>query len=157
MILKIGANLLNDAAKLRSHHGVQLKGVFDLAWSNNKVLRGNLPMRGTMGIRQLVQRLLGKEMRKSGKWTRSNWERKPLQRQQVEYAALDVYATMAVYEEMKRREEDPDERQKQKNKDGDPLEVDADSLLLLQKPSKIVSEQNGAHGSDFQDESGKGP
>lgn len=100
-ILKIGTNLRIDDAKLKRHFNVHLRGVLDLAWSDNKILRRNTVFRKPFGIRQLVQRLLRKEMVKEGKWTTSDWERRPLKRQQVEYAALDVYAPFMVYEKMK--------------------------------------------------------
>ncbi|GMH34045.1 hypothetical protein BSKO_01879 [Bryopsis sp. KO-2023] len=103
-IVKVGANLKQDKAKLQFHFGVELKGAYDLSFSKNKILRGFASPNKTLGIKQLVAKLLGKKLKKDLTWQRSRWDKRPLQRQQMEYAALDAYGPLAVYEKLKEME-----------------------------------------------------
>lgn len=56
-----------------------------------------LPSYSLAGV---VAHLFGIEMDKS--FQKSNWKRRPLTRAQLEYAALDAYITLRVYEELQR-------------------------------------------------------
>jgi ribonuclease D len=56
-----------------------------------------LPSYSLAGV---VAHLFGIEMDKS--YQKSNWKRRPLTRAQLEYAALDAYITLRVYDELKR-------------------------------------------------------
>lgn len=88
-------------------------------------------------------------MVKEGKWAKSDWERQPLKRQQVEYAALDAYAALAVYEEMKRRE---NQQRDNAVPDGDPLTIDETTLLELQEEDP---KHHNANDFDTHHDSGK--
>ncbi|GMH35449.1 hypothetical protein BSKO_03317 [Bryopsis sp. KO-2023] len=100
-ILKVGASLLYDKAKLKAHSALEMKNVFDLSWSESKVLRGGSMFRKPLNIKELVPRVMDKVMVREGKWLRSDWARRPLKREQMDFAALDAYAPFAVYERMK--------------------------------------------------------
>lgn len=56
-----------------------------------------LPSYSLAGV---VAHLFGIEMDKS--YQKSNWKRRPLTRAQLEYAALDAYLTLQVYDELRR-------------------------------------------------------
>lgn len=56
-----------------------------------------LPSYSLAGV---VAHLFGIEMDKS--YQKSNWKRRPLSRAQLEYAALDAYITLRVYQELRR-------------------------------------------------------
>jgi ribonuclease D len=56
-----------------------------------------LPSYSLAGV---VAHLFGLEMDKS--YQKSNWKRRPLTRAQMEYAALDAYITLRVYDELER-------------------------------------------------------
>ncbi|HUQ33086.1 MAG TPA: HRDC domain-containing protein [Pyrinomonadaceae bacterium] len=56
-----------------------------------------LPSYSLAGV---VEHLFGIEMDKS--YQKSNWKRRPLTRAQLEYAALDAYITLRVYDELER-------------------------------------------------------
>jgi ribonuclease D len=56
-----------------------------------------LPSYSLAGV---VEHLFGFEMDKS--YQKSNWKRRPLARAQLEYAALDAYITLRVYDELER-------------------------------------------------------
>jgi ribonuclease D len=56
-----------------------------------------LPSYSLAGV---VAHLFGIEMDKS--YQKSNWKRRPLTRAQLEYAALDAYITLRVYDELRR-------------------------------------------------------
>jgi ribonuclease D len=56
-----------------------------------------LPSYSLAGV---VEHLFGLEMDKS--YQKSNWKRRPLTRAQLEYAALDAYITLRVYDELER-------------------------------------------------------
>lgn len=56
-----------------------------------------LPSYSLAGV---VAHLFGVEMDKS--YQKSNWKRRPLSRAQLEYAALDAYITLRVYDELQR-------------------------------------------------------
>lgn len=54
-----------------------------------------------MGLQKAVALLFGQYLAKSKKVGTSNWARKPLTSQQINYAAADAYAALLVFEELR--------------------------------------------------------
>ncbi len=54
-----------------------------------------------MGLQKAVALLFGQYLPKSKKVGTSNWARKPLTSQQINYAAADAYAALLVFEELR--------------------------------------------------------
>lgn len=88
--LKVMHNASFDAVKLAQHYGIRTSPVYDtmLAARRNGEKRCSL--------KDQVERHLGLQLEKSAQ--RSDWSRRPLSSEQLEYAALDAVATLMLYE-----------------------------------------------------------
>ena len=94
-ILKIGSDIDKDASKLTRERGLVCKGLVD-----TQDMARSLGLQ-KVGLKALAEHFLGIELDKVVALT--NWEHFPLQLRQIEYAALDAWVGLKVYQEMKRQ------------------------------------------------------
>jgi len=97
-ILKIGSGIDKDASKFTRESGLICKGLVD-----TQPMATSLGLQ-KIGLKALAERFLGMKLDKGVALT--NWENFPLHLRQIEYAALDAWVGLKVYQEMKRQEED---------------------------------------------------
>ncbi|CAH3163409.1 unnamed protein product [Porites evermanni] len=95
-ILKVGSDIQKDGSKLKRDLGLVLEGLADIQLMAKKI---DPSMRKT-GLKALAQTFLGIELNK--KTAKSNWEKYPLTFTQIEYAALDAWIGLKIFQEMKR-------------------------------------------------------
>ncbi|KAL9967992.1 hypothetical protein ACROYT_G026316 [Oculina patagonica] len=96
-VLKIGSGIKQDASKLTRDRGVVCTGFID-----TQEMAKSLPLSATgkIGLKALAERFLGIELRKPKRIAMSNWENFPLKLRQIEYAALDAWIGLKIYQEM---------------------------------------------------------
>jgi hypothetical protein len=99
--VKTGVGILDDCVKYGVDWGVDVRGRVDLSdvYKATKGLEQDVGQ--AFGIKRLCAALLGVEIDKPKKVSMSNWERAPLDRRQIEYAALDAWAGRAIYESIR--------------------------------------------------------
>lgn len=108
-IRKVGVNIGNDAAKLMVDFGAVVAGVRELGdEANVRRLPGAVdipfvtcdtaPRRWSLA--GLAEDVLSQHLEKSSAVQCGNWERFPLTQQQQLYAALDAFASLAVYQSL---------------------------------------------------------
>lgn len=96
-ILKVGVGISSDGLKLRADFGVQCAGLLDLSRLAALVLpHGHRPW----SLAELCERVLGKQLQKRRAIRCSNWEAALLSPEQLEYAALDAWASLEVYRQL---------------------------------------------------------
>jgi len=95
-IRKIGVGVINDNTIMLKHFGCQVSNVLEL----NKVFHeaGN---KNTIGSKQIVARVLNKNLEKRRKISLSNWESKSLSPQQIRYASDDAFSALEVFLKLK--------------------------------------------------------
>ena len=98
-ILKIGSGIDKDASKLTRERGLVCKGLVD-----TQHMATSLGLQ-KIGLKALAEQFLGIELDKGVALT--NWENFPLHLRQIEYAALDAWVGLKVYQEMKRQKKSP--------------------------------------------------
>lgn len=91
-LLKVGFGLQSDRGSLSSKFGVQMQNVVDVALAFR-----SLGYRQMVGAKASVAIVLGERLRKSKKATTSNWKNRSLTAEQLQYAADDAQAALAVY------------------------------------------------------------
>jgi hypothetical protein len=96
-IKKVGVGASRDALKLRDDHGLVVASVVNC----EEVARGKLGGQGG-SLQDMTAQLLGKLLEKPARVRMSNWEANPLSPEQLDYAALDAYASLRVYEALER-------------------------------------------------------
>ena len=94
-VLKIGSGIDKDASKLTRESGLVCKGLVD-----TQDMATSLGLQ-KIGLKALAEQFLGIELDKGVALT--NWENFPLDLRQIEYAALDAWVGLKVYQEMKRQ------------------------------------------------------
>ena len=94
-ILKIGSGIDKDASKFTRESGLICQGLVD-----TQPMATSLGLQ-KIGLKALAERFLGMELDKGVALT--NWENFPLHLRQIEYAALDAWVGLKVYQEMKRQ------------------------------------------------------
>ena len=99
-VLKIGSGIRQDGSKLTRDRGLVCTGLVDTQ-EMAKSLGRFAPER--VGLKALAERFLGIEFIKPNSITMSNWEIFPLKPKQIEYAALDAWIGLIIYQEMKRQ------------------------------------------------------
>ena len=92
-ILKIGSGIDKDASKLARESGLVCKGLVD-----TQHMAKSLGLQ-KIGLKALAKHLLGIELDKDTVFT--NWEKFPLALSEIEYAALDAWVGLKIYQEMK--------------------------------------------------------
>ena len=90
-ILKVGVGIDDDAIDLWLHHGLETNARFDLAKSVDKS--------GTTSLRGLTQARLGVQLDKSNRLTLTDWSKRRLRVDELQYAALDAWAGRALHDE----------------------------------------------------------
>jgi ribonuclease D len=91
-LIKVGFGLKSDRAALQRRLGIHLGASIDLAHAIRK-----LGYRDEVGIRAGVAIALGRRLLKSRKVTTSNWALVELRPEQLQYAANDAHAALAVF------------------------------------------------------------
>ncbi|WP_349928357.1 3'-5' exonuclease [Acinetobacter sp. A1-4-2] len=94
--IKIGFGLKNDAHLFRKK-GIELNSVIELSKCFSAFGFTN-----PMGLKNAMALLFQVNFPKSKKTSTSNWARKMLTPQQIDYAAADAYAPVLVFEELLR-------------------------------------------------------
>ena len=95
--IKVGFGLKNDTHLFRKH-GILLNNVVELSKCFS-----SFGLKNTVGIRNAIALLFRQNFPKSKSVSTSNWARKTLTQQQIEYAAADAYAALLVYQELQAR------------------------------------------------------
>lgn len=89
-ILKTGVGIHGDTKVIRRSFGVNVKGYIDVRYFGVLLYENNLIIPKTcFGLKGLSQYLFGVEIPRGS--TRSNWERIPLNDNQILYGAMDCY------------------------------------------------------------------
>lgn len=91
-LLKVGFGLSSDRGPLQHRLGIHLRGVVDVSRSFR-----TLGYRQPVGAKAAVAIALGRHLQKSRKATTSNWSLPELSPAQLQYAADDAHAALAVY------------------------------------------------------------
>lgn len=93
--VKVGVAIGGDAVKIFKDYNVCVKSLEDLSDLANIKL-GGLPK--MWGLRSLAETLVHEQIKKPGNTRLSNWETYVLSKQQLEYAALDAFASWHLYQ-----------------------------------------------------------
>ena len=93
-VLKIGSGIKQDMSKLRRDRGLVCHGIVD-----TQDVAKSLDPSSTqkVGLKALAERFLGITLAKSKRVSTSNWENFPLTLRQIEYAALDAWLGLKVF------------------------------------------------------------
>lgn len=94
--IKVGFGLKNDAHLFRKK-GIELNGIVELSKCFSAFGLDN-----PIGIKNAMALLFRVNFPKSKKISTSNWSKSILSPQQIEYAAADAYASILIFEELKR-------------------------------------------------------
>ena len=95
-ILKVGVASLQDAQKVARDFNITCSGVVDLSELANRAL---LPPR-RWSLATLVERVLHCQLPKPTGIRIGAWDARALGKEQIEYAALDAFASLRVWEEL---------------------------------------------------------
>lgn len=95
--LKVGFGLKNDK-HIFHKKGIELESCIDLAKGFS-----HFGFTQQMGVQKAVALLFGQYLSKSKKVGTSNWVQKPLNSQQISYAAADAYAALLVFLELRKQ------------------------------------------------------
>jgi ribonuclease D len=95
--IKVGFGLKNDK-HIFHKKGIELESCVDLAKGFN-----HFGFKQQMGLQKAIALLFGQYLAKSKKVGTSNWARKPLTSQQINYAAADAYAALLVFEALRKQ------------------------------------------------------
>ena len=98
-VLKIGSGIKQDVSKLRRDRGLVCQGFVD----TQDVAKSLDLSTQKVGLKALAERFLGITLAKSKRVATSNWEKFPLTLRQIEYAALDAWIGLKVFNEMEHR------------------------------------------------------
>lgn len=91
-MVKVGFGLKSDRGPLQRKLGLTLSDSIDLATGMRK-----LGYKQAVGVRTAVAIALGRRLHKSKSATTSNWAASSLSESQVQYAAEDAFAALAVF------------------------------------------------------------
>ena len=94
--IKVGFGLKNDAHLFRKK-GIELNNIIELSKSFS-----SFGLNNPVGIKNAMALLFQINFPKSKSISTSNWARKTLTQQQIEYAAADAYAPVLIFEELLR-------------------------------------------------------
>lgn len=94
-IIKTGVSIHNDCVELYEYFGIESRSRLDLA-EYVRVDKG----RNTPGLKRLAASILGVDLPKPKRISRSNWSRVPLTSRQVAYAAWDAWVAVAIAQEL---------------------------------------------------------
>ena len=94
--IKVGFGLKNDKHLFRKK-GIELNAIVDLAKSF-----GAFGIKTQMGVKNAVALLFQQHFVKNKKISTSNWAKKNLTTEQIQYAAADAYAPVLIFEELLR-------------------------------------------------------
>lgn len=102
-IVKVGADIDRDMLDLYrwSRYRLSARSRFDLGGVRSNTTTGNTKER--IGLKRLVQAVLGMEMKKSRRLAMSDWSQMPLPENQLAYCARDAWAGAAVVQELATR------------------------------------------------------
>jgi hypothetical protein len=92
-IKKVANRISSDKSKLKEI-GINLAGAVELGWLAKE--RGIVNRRNP-NLEELVEKLFDCGIDKDGKIRLSDWSKQELSKQQIQYAAIDVYAHMFCY------------------------------------------------------------
>ncbi|XP_062902863.1 bifunctional 3'-5' exonuclease/ATP-dependent helicase WRN isoform X2 [Mobula hypostoma] len=95
-IKKVGVGIHGDYWKLMKDYDITMKGLVELSELANK----KLTCAETWSLNGLVKHLCGKQLWKDTAVRCSNWDTFPLNNQQQQYAAVDAYAGLLIYQKL---------------------------------------------------------
>lgn len=100
-VQKVGVNILADVRKMQTDYGITVNNVMDLrqiAKSRGLASTVNMSLEALCGI------VLKLSLTKDSNARTSNWERQQLSDAQIQYAAMDVWCGLKIYEHCITRE-----------------------------------------------------
>ncbi|XP_072898620.1 bifunctional 3'-5' exonuclease/ATP-dependent helicase WRN isoform X1 [Hemitrygon akajei] len=95
-IKKVGVGVHGDYWKLMKDYDITMKGLVELSEIANK----RLNCAETWSLNGLVKHLYGKQLWKDTAVRCSNWDTFPLSNEQQQYAAVDAYAGLIIYQKL---------------------------------------------------------
>lgn len=128
-VVKIIHNASFDATRLNKHYGYLINGVFDTMLAARRSGERKYSLQAQAEVH------LGLHLDKSAR--SSDWSRRPLDNQQLYYAALDPYTTLLLYENQTGRRLDGSYRLK-------PVPGTTQNLLPLEELTTPVEPAGGA-------------
>lgn len=100
-ITKTGVGIQQDLRKLHQDFDFDLSAMRKSHTDLNIFAKSlSFKNKGNWSMRTLTETLLNKTIDKSSSLQRSNWEQYPLTEKQLEYAALDAYVGLILYEDL---------------------------------------------------------
>lgn len=93
----VGIKVGDDIEKLRSEYGLTCRKSADIREKANIVWPGKFDR---PGLKDLAREIVGLDMKKPLHVTKSNWEARVLNEDQIEYACIDAYASYRVGKEV---------------------------------------------------------
>ncbi|XP_044257076.1 Werner Syndrome-like exonuclease [Tribolium madens] len=101
-----GVNIKNDIRKLsRDFSGFDVEKIIENCVDSGVLANQVLPFQQRWSMEKLVTFLLKMTICKDNKVRMSKWHVSPLSKEQLDYAATDAYASLVLYNELKKREE----------------------------------------------------
>ena len=97
-LVKIGSGIEQDGLKLQRDRSLVMKTVVDI----QRMAKELCPGLQRTGLKALAKHFLGIELDKTE--AVSNWEEVPLEASQIEYAALDAWLPLKLFQELKRQQ-----------------------------------------------------
>ncbi|EFA11337.1 3'-5' exonuclease [Tribolium castaneum] len=100
-----GVNIKNDIRKLsRDFAGFDVEKNIENCIDSGVLANQILPFQQRWSMERLVTFLLKMTISKDNKVRMSKWHVSPLSKEQLDYAATDAYASLVLYNELKKRE-----------------------------------------------------
>jgi len=96
-IIKVGVAILDDAHLLMSDYNINVSGCIDLRYlAKESCLEER-------SLAALAYKLLGCELDKDWHVRASDWEAEELNDRQIDYAALDAYVAVKIFEQLRNK------------------------------------------------------
>eukprot|EP00250_Pteridium_aquilinum_P009212 c18518_g1_i1 orf=54-1667(+) len=98
LVSKVGVGAFGDAAKLCADYNIKVRGVKDLSGLANLKLVGASYSSKSWSLSSLAEKLLGKQVDKTGGIRMGDWEVEKLSEAQLQYAATDAFASLYLFQ-----------------------------------------------------------
>lgn len=96
-VIKVGVAVLDDAHLLMNDYNIIVSGCIDLRYLAKECYLGE------RSLAALAYKLLGCELDKDWHVRASDWDAEVLTERQTEYAALDAYVAVKIFEQMRNK------------------------------------------------------
>lgn len=102
-----GVNIKNDIRKLsKDFSNFDCEKIMENCIDCGVLANQILSFKQTWSMKNLVKFLLKMDINKDVKLRLSKWDQHPLSKEQLDYAATDAYASLVLYNALKKKEED---------------------------------------------------